>query len=228
MATPPLLRDEATFGYRMAHGLAYAVNPLVLPPLLFGLVLAHFGAPAAEVAWAVAVALVGCGLVPLAYVVYLVRRRRVASVEVRDRAQRTGPFVVGLASSGLALALLAGTGTTAAALVGALAACLVVNMAVVVVVNLRWKISVHAAALAGFISILAFVARDAGASGAAGGVLSPGPLAGLLPLLGLVMWARVRTGAHTAGQVAAGALLGLALPYAELHLLRHLGLLAGL
>src|SRR5690606_8621031 len=83
MATPPLLRDGATFGYRMAHGLAYAVNPLVLPPLLFGLVLAHFGAPAAEVARAVAVALVGCGLVPLAYVVYLVRRRRVASVEVR-------------------------------------------------------------------------------------------------------------------------------------------------
>ena len=48
---------------------------------------------------------------------------------------------------------------------------------------------------------------------------------GWLALLPLMMWARVRVGAHTPGQVAAGALFGLLVPMAELWIVvRALGL----
>ena len=49
--------------------------------------------------------------------------------------------------------------------------------------------------------------------------------AGLLALVPLLMWARVRTGAHTRGQVWAGATLGLALPYVQLTALLHFGVI---
>jgi membrane-associated phospholipid phosphatase len=225
----PVQAYAATWSARTAHALAYVVNPLVLPPLLFGLVLAHFGAPAAEIARVVTVGLVFFGLVPLACVVWLVRRRRVDSIEVREREGRTVPFLVGLASAGVALVLLAGTGGPAGRLVVALTGCHLVNTVLVIVINLRWKISVHTSAVAGFASVLLFVART-GWTALEGLppeslLLRPAPLSALLGFVPLLMWARVRTGAHSGGQVVAGALLGLLLPYAELHLLHHLGLL---
>jgi membrane-associated phospholipid phosphatase len=47
---------------------------------------------------------------------------------------------------------------------------------------------------------------------------------GLAALVPVLAWARVRSGAHTLGQVVGGSLFGLVLPYAELHLLSKLAL----
>ncbi len=223
---------EGAWPDRLATGLAYLVNPLVLPPLLFGLVLAHFGAPGAEIGWTVGVVLVFFALVPLGYVLWLVWQRAVPSLELDDPALRTRPLLLGLASGLLALALLAGNGTTAAALVLALAACQVLNTLLVLLVNLRWKISIHVIATAGFISVLLFVATTPWSGLSAvppeALVLKPVALAGLLPVVPLLMWARVRTGAHTFGQVLGGALFGALLPFAELYALLRLGVFAGL
>jgi hypothetical protein len=204
----------------VAQSLSHAVNPLVLAPLLFGLVLAHLGAPLTEIGWAVSVGLVFMAVLPLAYIVRLLRRRRVRSVEIPERARRRGPLLVSVAAYLGALAVLYTTAETAAALLAVLAGLHAGNTALILVVTLRWKISIHTTALGGFISMLLFVAQTPWPRLALEAALfTPGAVSGLLLLLGALVWARVRLGAHTAAQAVAGALFGLAMPYAELSLL---------
>lgn len=218
------VRDETSWSYRTAHLLAYVLNPLVLPSVLFALVAAHFGAPPLEIGWVVTVGLLFYAAVPLAYLGWLVRRRGVASIEVRERSRRTKPFLVGITSSAAAFAVVYATGTTAVDLITAIIACQIANTVLLLLINLRWKISIHTSSLAGFASTLLFVVYTPWPSTGSEPFLQPLPLYLLLSAVPLLMWARVRTAAHTPLQVFGGALLGLVLPYTELWLLHRYGL----
>ncbi|MEP0546634.1 MAG: hypothetical protein ABJF88_06870 [Rhodothermales bacterium] len=214
-------------GYHVANVLSYVFNPLVLPPVGFGLILWHFGAPGTEIAWVVGVALVFFCLIPLAYVIRMIRRGEAETLEIRRRESRLKPFLVGITSYAVGMVVMATTGTTAVAFLVALALLYPINTALIVLINLRWKISVHMTSLAGFVSILLFVTltvwRDL--PPATELVLTAVTVTPLLVLLPLLMWARVRVGAHTPGQVVAGALFGLILPVVELSVIvRALGL----
>jgi membrane-associated phospholipid phosphatase len=219
--------EPVAAGYRIANTLSYVINPLVLPPIGFGLILWHFDAPAAEVAWVVGVALVFFCLVPLGHLLHTVRRGGAASIELRQRETRTGPFVVGIASYFIGVAVLAFTGQTALPLLIALALLFPLNTAVILLINLRFKISLHMTGLAGFVSILLFAAllvSDA-LPPREGDLLRVATVAPLLLLLPLLMWARVRVGAHSPAEVTAGAVFGLVVPFVELAVIvRVLGL----
>lgn len=224
--SPLTRRLPAAWSYRLALGLSYVVSPLILPPVLFGLALGHVGATSGEIARAVSVGLVFFGLLPLAYVVSMVQRGAVLSVDIRDRTRRVRPFLFGLASYFAGLVIMTWMGGTGTRLVAALMLCHILNTLLLVLVTLRWKISVHNAAVAGFASMLWFVARMPW-PGADGSLAAPFltntiiyPVILLIPLL---MWARVRAGVHTRAQVLAGALFGLVAPYAELYLAWRLG-----
>ena len=206
-------------GYRIANAISYLLNPLVLPPVAFALIEAHFGGGAASVAWTFGVSLVFFCLIPLTYVAGMVRMGRAESLEVRERTRRLGPFLVGIASY-LAGALLLWRTVEGPALpmIVAFAALYPLNTALLLLINTRWKISIHMTSLAGFVGVLVFTAltvwRDLPDDIETALTLATvGPLAVLVPLL---MWARVRVGAHTVGQVVAGALFGLVVLPAEL------------
>ncbi|HLT47949.1 MAG TPA: hypothetical protein VK002_12020 [Rubricoccaceae bacterium] len=211
-------------GYRVANAVSYVLNPLSLPPVGFALVQWHFGAGALEIAWTFAVAAVFFCLVPLLYLLGMVRQGRAESLEVRERTRRLRPFLVGVGSYLAGILVLGLTVRTALPLIVGIAALFPVNTLLIVAINTRWKISVHMTSLAGFVSLLLFVAltvwRDlpAGAETA----LTAASVAPLLLLLPLMMWARVRVEAHTPGQVLAGAAFGLLVPLAELYVLVYL------
>ena len=224
---PTADRVRPDYGYHAANALSYFLNPLVLPPVGFGLILWHFGAPGREIALVVLVALVFFCLIPLAFVIRMIWRGEVETLEVRRRERRLKPFLVGIASYAVGIVVMALTGTTAVSFLVALALLYPINTALIVLINMRWKISVHMTSLAGFVSILLFVSltvwRDLPPDTEA--VLTALTVAPLLVLLPILMWARVRVEAHTRGQVVAGALFGLFLPAAELWLIvRALGL----
>ena len=215
---------DASAGYRFAATLAYVLNPLVLPPLLLALVIAYFGAALPEIAWVTGVSLMFFVLVPLGHVMWLLRQGRIASIMIRNRSRRTGPLLVGMGSSLVGLVVLYATLRTSTALVVWLLLLHTLNSGLILLVTLRWKISIHLSALAGFFSALLFIGHAAWSSPTwTSGVLPPALLYALMLLLPLLMWARVRVGAHTWAQVTAGALLGLVLPYSELIALFHLG-----
>jgi hypothetical protein len=209
--------------HRLATALSYLLNPLILPPLSFALVQAHFGAEWTEVVWTAVVSAVFFFLVPLLYVIWMVRRGVAESLEVRSREMRTRPFIVGIVSYAVGLIVLALTVRTALPLIVALAALMPINTAVMTLINLQWKISIHSAGLASFCSALLFVAvyvtPELWSTLPAGweAFLTVASVATLLPLVPLLMWARVRVGAHTPRQVLAGALYGLTVPFLELY-----------
>jgi membrane-associated phospholipid phosphatase len=139
-----------------------------------------------------ALAALFASLVPFGYILRGVRRRRLTDHHVRVRAQRPVPLMVGIGSVLVGLVLLAlwGAPPDLVALVGAMA----VGLASALLVTLFWKVSVHAAVTAGALVIL---------------VLVFGPwLLLLAPLVALVGWARVASGAHSPAQVIVGVLLG--------------------
>ena len=212
-------RAQVDRGYRVANAVSYLLNPLVFPPVAFALIEAHFGGDPGSVAWTFGVSLVFFCLVPLAYVAGMVRLGRVESLEVRERASRLGPLLVGIASYAVgALMLWRTVEGPALPLIVAFASLYPVNTAVLLLINTRWKISIHMTSLAGFVGVLLFTAltvwRDLPDGVEAALTLATvGPLVLLVPLL---MWARVRVGAHTAGQVAAGAVFGLVVLPVEL------------
>lgn len=206
---------RAGAGLTAAIVVSYVVNPLVLPPLLFALALAHVGAPPADVLAGAGVGVVFFCVVPLAHVVWLRTRGAVASLEVRDRAKRRGPLLVGIASGTAALATTLAVDLTGGRLLAALIGCHVLNTGALALVTHRWKISIHCTALAGVAGALLFVHHHV-----AGTVLTTTLgttlVAGALGLVPLLAWARVRSGAHTPAQVLAGSAFGGIAPYVEL------------
>jgi membrane-associated phospholipid phosphatase len=218
--------DGQGWAYRIAHGLAYLVNPLILPPILFGLLLQFQGASAKDIGWAVAVGFICFALVPLAYVGWMHLRNEITSIEIPDKSSRTRPLLVSLGSYGAALPLMYGAELTVGPLLLAVVICYIVNTVLAALITLRWKISLHAISIAGFVSIMSFAAFLH--PGTTPSIQSPQAfetLSWLFALVLLVMWARVRTGAHTPGQVVAGAVFGLVLPFLELMVLHRLDLL---
>jgi membrane-associated phospholipid phosphatase len=223
-------RPRVDYGHHTANFLSYFLNPLVLPPIGFALILWHFGASGVEIALIAGVALVFFCLVPLAYVVRMIRRGEARTLEVREQHSRLKPFLVGIVSYAVGIVVMATTGTTAVPLLVALALLYPINTALLVLINLRWKISIHMTSLAGFVSILLFVAMTVWRSLPPGTelVLTVVTVAPLLALLPLLMWARIRVKAHSLGQVVAGTVFGLLVPVVELFMIvRALGLVEG-
>jgi len=202
----------------IATATGYVINPLVLPPVVYGLALAHLGVPTLDVVAGVGIAAVFLGVVPLAHVVWLRQRGRVASLEIRQRRERTEPFLVGLVSTCAAFLVVVSTDLAGRRLVAILLGCHAVNTLLLFVITLRWKISVHGSAMAGAVSTLVYVVLHVpggffGRPLVDGGVLGTG---GLLAIL--LLWARVQSRAHTLSQAVAGTALGLVAPYGELYI----------
>lgn len=211
-------------GLWIATLVGYLVSPLVLPPLVYGAVLAHVGAPSFDVARGVGVGLVFLALVPLAYVGWMRVQGRIESLEIRDRSKRIEPFLVVLGAGVAALGAVLGVEMTGQRLLAALIACHVVNTSLLFLITTWWKISVHCAAVAGAVSTLVFAQYHLSGNLLGTAVVGPGVLVGGTALMGVMLWARMRSRAHTPAQAMAGSVVGLA-PYAELLLLaRWVGL----
>jgi len=214
----PSAVEASAGGRRLAMTVvSYLLNPLVLPPVVYGLALRHVGASGDDVAVGVGIATVFLSVVPLVHVGWMRWRGAIDSLEIRDRRRRTKPFLSGLGASLAAFFLVLGaTELTGRALLAALLGCHVLNTLLLFGITIRWKISVHCASMAGAVSTLAFVGAHVpgellNTSVGVGLVMGGGGI-----LIAVLLWARVWSRAHTLGQAAAGTALGLAAPYLEL------------
>lgn len=187
---------------RVAVAVGYAVNPLILPPALFGAVLWWSGASFSETARAVGIVFILMTLLPLASLWWMVRTGRSESLAKVTQRERTRLYGFGILCTTAAVAALSAFVKTAASFVFGLGVAIAGTAALLALANLRWKISIHAAAVTGFVAVPAslplFIPDTAPVSA----------VIWLLPFIPLVMWARVRTGSHSVGEVAAGAALG--------------------
>ncbi|NUW33975.1 hypothetical protein HTZ77_21430 [Nonomuraea sp. SMC257] len=181
---------------RVTDVLAPQVLVIAMPPLVGLLAQGWAGA-----AWGLLASAL-CGGVPAAVIAFGVRSGRLDSHHIVDRARRTGPLLSAVGAVLVALVLLVALG--APTLLVATVTAMLVALAVTVPVTLRWKISFHAAVSAGTVVVLAHVLPPVPTVLAGGAVVA------------LVCWARVRLAHHTAAQVGAGALVGVAGTWATL------------
>lgn len=176
-----------------AH-LAYVISQVGSPPVLASAAVALTSAtsPAPRTwMWAGIYASVAI-LLPLLYLVWLVRRGLVTDLDAQLRKQRIRPMLFTVVCAGLAWLVLA-LGAAPRSMV-LLAGALAVQAVKIFVITLRWKISVHCAAAAGAATVAWSLTG------------TPLPLLVGVPL---IAWSRVRLRRHTLAQTIAGALLGL-------------------
>jgi membrane-associated phospholipid phosphatase len=188
--------------------LAQIISIVCLPPLMaIATIVALSSHAISDPAEAARVALVSSlfvAVIPCAYVAYLLRGGKIdGGLDLALREERLRPYLVGAASN--ILGLLALVLLSAPQTVSLLVLAYATNSLLMAAITQRWKISAHAAGAAMPLTAL-ISAFGAGAL----------PLAVIVPV---VCWARVRAQMHTVAQVAAGALLGCSMTWAELALL---------
>ena len=131
-------------------------------------------------------------LMPLLYVVWLLKSGRIADFHLPNRRDRTGPFVVFLLCGLVALGLLVYLGAPASFVAPVIA--LLFQTLLLFLITLTWQVSIHTASTAGLVTF-AVLALGIGA-------------AALFVLVPLVGWARIHLRRHTLAQTLAGALVG--------------------
>jgi membrane-associated phospholipid phosphatase len=177
---------------RIARALTEVLAPAPLAAALLAAIAWQSASSAQEaILWA-SISVLFASLIPIAYILRGVRRKRFSDHHVGVRQQRPVPLLVGIVSVvvGVAVLNLFGAPRTLVALIEAMLVGLVVSLAV----TLFWKISIHVAVVAGSVVVLALVF---------------GPIALIAaPLVAAVAWARVQLGDHTPLQVLVGATVG--------------------
>ncbi len=187
--------------YRKNLSWARLVSDLLSPPMVWALMafpIAFRDARSDQqaVIWALVYMLLVC-ILPVVYIVWMVKRGEITDVHMRVRQQRLRPFAFSLACTALAWWVLRLLG--APPIVPLFALFSFVQLAVMAAITLVWQISIHAVSITGAaVATFAFF----------------GPLWALLvvPLVVLVGAARLKLQRHTLAQVLAGGLVGLIIP----------------
>ena len=126
-----------------------------------------------------------------ALIIYLVRSKRVESLFIHVRKQRTKVYLLAGVCVGLGYTILHYLGAPQMLMATSAAGLSVI--VVFVCINLRWKISIHTAFIAALVAIL---------------IILYGWIAAVTVLLvPLIAWARIELAHHSLAQVVTGALL---------------------
>ena len=195
--------------------LTYVVNPLVLPPIVIGLLLRSASTNTREVGGAVAISVAVFVIGPLVLASRAIRRGASESLELPDRETRrkmlpSAAIIVIVGAVASRPWSIEGGGILAwvyaAYAVGAIS---------LIPLYRRSKISIHAAGLGSAASMLALASVMVSTSPCVPVVApipSPVLAAGVFLAIPIVGWARVRRRAHSWSEIAAGFLLGVSVP----------------
>jgi len=190
---------------RFAQGISYVLTPLVLPTAVLVLALINIGSQASDILAAGAIALTAFLLIPLADILWMIRRGKTTTIDVPERQSRTEVFALTIVTASAALLVNRTLVLPSSGLIDVILITYTVNLILVMGVNLFWKVSVHMVTLSGSLAILLIVSAISGETST---ILEASSIRPFLLLIPLVGWARFRLKAHTAAQIVVGATLG--------------------
>lgn len=196
---PAVLEVPARWDERLARGVSNVLSPPLIA--ITGLVLLASLVNTPDIWWWTGYFLALTVIVPVAYLIWKMRRGEISDFHIQIREQRVRPMTLTLACAITVLASL--WIGQAPRLLQIFSFASVLQVAFLLLVTLRWKISGHGAAIG---SLAVFLVGLYGSAGA------PALLA-----IPLVAWSRVRLQRHTPAQAIAGSLTGIAFTLAWLH-----------
>lgn len=189
---------------RIGNVLSWVLVPLLMPLyaliICFRLSMLQFATDATKLGFCCIIFVITC-LIPMLLVVILKKMGLVQDLGLNGRKERFIPYLISIFSLAVSGWFMLSKGapvwTGMFFFGGALAG--LVNM----IVNLKWKISAHAAGMAGIVALLVCISREP----------LPHPhievwVAVAIALAGLLAAARVWLGRHTVMQVLAGSAVG--------------------
>jgi hypothetical protein len=189
-------------------------NPILLPPIVLGLLTWLIGGNAEIISWVFGIGLTFYTLIPILSALYLLRTEQIQSLDLPKQASRDKLFILSISSSVLALVSYEWLLPNSYGQIIILALTFLVNILFGYLINRHWKISIHAAGISSAGAIFLFFAQnDSAEAFTIAGILS---LFILLLLLPTVIWARYRLNIHSLAELFGGALTGFLLTFIEL------------
>lgn len=189
----PTSLPPKTFRIRIARYISAILSPIVVSiPTVLLVSLYHARNQFQAIGYTL-LTLLFVSVGPMIYILIGVKLGKFTDLDVSQRSQRVGPFIVALISIltiFILLALIEGPHTLRAAL---LITFFIGALMMLVTLWGRWKISIHASSLAGAVTLLTALY---------GQIVLPA-----YTLVALVCWSRVVLRRHTLGQVIAGSLV---------------------
>ncbi|HEX6981877.1 MAG TPA: hypothetical protein VF181_03875 [Balneolaceae bacterium] len=195
------------------------INPLLLPPVVIGLASWMLGLPASSLSLIIVVCIFFYTLVPASATFYLLKKNHISSLDLPERRSRGRLFLFSIACAAVAFLCLRFILVFAHPLPGTLAFVFLLNPFIGFLINLKWKMSIHTAALSTAGAIF-FVFSYLNLSGSAWGDVLPVFI--LLLLMPPVIWSRYRLSIHSMSELLGGAVAGFLLTVIELSLLINL------
>lgn len=195
------------------------INPLFLPPLVLSITGWLVGLSKWMLSGVTVFALIFYTFIPLTASVYLLKINHISSLDLPDRQARSRLFKYSIASALIGMLGFTFTQNFTHPLLTVIAFIYFLNPIIGFIINLKWKMSVHTAALSSagsiFLSLSAFETVYASIETE---VLS---LTILLLLLPLMIWARYRLKIHTLPELFGGTLAGFIFTFIELYLFNY-------
>ena len=189
---------QATPTYRLARLISNIGSPPVIA--LLAVILVVFTASDNRQVWWGLLYIVVAILIPLFYVLDLVRRGKVTDFHLSSREERTWPFIVTIGVGIIAwLILLRPTVSQTLQLVALIN---IVQTALLSLITTQWKISVHSAAITGLAVLAWHLIGNAAIF--------------LFLCIPLIAWSRLHLKRHTPLQLIAGATLGATVVYSTI------------
>jgi membrane-associated phospholipid phosphatase len=176
---------------------------MVWAVLVFPMAFRYANSPTQALMWGFTYGILVC-LMPLLYIVWMVRRGKITDLHMKERRERLRPFVFSMICTTIAWQILRAMG--APPMLPMVAIFTLVELIVMSLITLVWQISMHAMSIG-----VAVVAT--------GIVFGPASALVICPLMPIVGIARLKLERHTLSQVVAGLLLGAIIPLLLLPLL---------
>lgn len=131
-------------------------------------------------------------VIPIIYFVYLRKHKKIIDNDASEKEQRTGPYAVGVFLSFLAMVSIYFVGGSMTSIL--IWSIYLTTTLFMIVINKFWKISAHAIGIS--IPVGAYL------------FLNDYTNMGIILLIFLISWARLKLKVHTFAQVLAGGILG--------------------
>ena len=182
---------------RWARLISNVISPPMVWAVMFFTIAVHTAKTQTEaLVWGLTYSVLVC-LLPILYIAWEVRRGNIGDIHMRERHERTRPFLVSMICAALAWVMLLLMRTPD--IIPLVAGVTLLQLTAMAVITMVWQISMHA------MSIMVAVV-------ATGVVFGPTTALAVFPLVPIVGAARLKLQRHTLAQVVAGAAIGALIP----------------
>ncbi len=205
-------------GIKFARALSYAANPLWVPFATITGIALLLPVPFPILGWIGGLSFLFYSLIPCTAALMLLKSNQILTFDIPIRKNRHKLYLSSILSSSIGSLLLVAICYNSYDLISQMAIVFMVNPVLGYMINLRFKISIHAAALstAGSLFLSATFILPAAASYWFD-IWSIGIFTLLLPMM---IWARYRLGIHTITELSGGVLAGMGFTLLQISLMQ--------